>query len=299
MTNYLDPNGAFVAATPLLVIALSAALLMAISERRVALVSHQPRAAGSLGWIAGRWAARLLLGTYFVAIVLLPMTALLVECRSPAHFLVAVRDAAPEARSTLTIALGATAVACAAAWAVAPRSSARLGRASEILAMLPIAVPALLVALAYSRFFNRSWPLDLAALGDTSVLVILGLGFRGWPFAARITSAGRRQFVGQWHEAAELANVSGLRRWRWITVPLQGDYFAAAAVIAFVVALGEVEISQMLCAPGYGTLSLRLFTFLHFGPAHVAASLAVLQMILAATPVFLYFLLSDRCLQVV
>jgi hypothetical protein len=55
----------------------------------------------------------------------------------------------------------------------------------------------------------------------------------------------------------------------------------------------------MLCTPGHGTLALRLFTFLHFGPTHVAASLAVLQLIIAAVPLLLYFIWSNRHLKIV
>ena len=71
------------------------------------------------------------------------------------------------------------------------------------------------------------------------------------------------------------------------------------AILAYVLAVGEVEISQLLCAPGQGTLALRLFTFLHFGPSHVAAGLALLQLLIAVVPVLLYYLVCDRCLQVV
>ena len=76
------------------------------------------------------------------------------------------------------------------------------------------------------------------------------------------------------------------------------EHLAAAFAIAFVLAIGEVEISQMLCAPGHGTLALRLFTFLHFGPASTAASLAMLQFLLAAAPVLLFHLVFNRPLQV-
>jgi hypothetical protein len=38
---------------------------------------------------------------------------------------------------------------------------------------------------------------------------------------------------------------------------------------------------------------------MHFGPVHVAASLALLQLAVAILPVLAYFLLTNRCLQVV
>ncbi len=89
------------------------------------------------------------------------------------------------------------------------------------------------------------------------------------------------------------------RRWWRITAPLLAGHAAAAAALGFILAAGDVEISQMLCAPGSGTLALRLFTFLHFGPTHVAAGLALLQLIIAAAPALAYFLLTNRWLPVI
>ena len=69
--------------------------------------------------------------------------------------------------------------------------------------------------------------------------------------------------------------------------------------MAFILAVGDVQITQMLSAPGSGTLALRLFTFLHFGPTHVAASLALLQLTIAVAPLMLYFLVTNRRLEIV
>jgi ABC-type Fe3+ transport system permease subunit len=156
----------------------------------------------------------------------------------------------------------------------------------------------LIIGLAYVRFYNRTWPVDLTALGGSSLLVILGLGFRGWPFATRIVANGQRQLAREWREAAILGNSDSISRRLWVTIPMTADHIAAGWLIAFVLAAGEVEVSQMLCAPGQGTLALRMFTYLHFGPEYVVASLAVLQFAITAIPVFLYLSLfncsSDR-----
>ena len=303
MTNYLDARGALVAAIPLLIVTLAAAALLVFSERSTELVSSQSQSY-SVGTITRhgrgvRFAGLILLVTYAALVILFPIVALIWECTSLELFFRAARDAALECRNTLMIAVASTVVASVAAWSIGARTHQHQSRWSDTLALLPIGVPALIIALAYSRFYNQSWPDWLTALGNTSLLVILALGFRSWPFTTRLSSAGHRQLARESHESSKLANAGTLRRLTWLSIPLKGDYVAAGAVIAFVITLGEVEISQMLCAPGYGTLSLRLFTFLHFGPTHVAASLALLQMLIATIPVFIYFLIADRCLRVV
>ncbi len=296
MTNYLDQEGCVWAATPLLAVTLCAAVLLSLSESRRFGVTAEVQRPLKICLGRYRWFAGALLLLLLLANVGLPLFAMLRQCQSPTNFLQAASDALPETENTLVIATAASLLACGAGLVVSFWIAHSRGPLPEILATIPIAVPGLIIGLAYLRFYNRTWPVDLTVLGQGSVLIVLGLGFRGWPFAVRVIANGQRQMAPQWDEAARLSGIRGWRKRVWITIPLVFDQIAAGAVIAFVLAAGDVEISQMLCAPGQGTLALRLFTFLHFGPTHVAASLAILQLAVATTPVLLYYLLFNRCL---
>jgi iron(III) transport system permease protein len=304
LTNYLDQAGAVRAATVLLVPSLAATMLIALAERRrrydsgAAAAEIPPIELGRKAWLAGG-----ALGAYLLLTAVLPLAAMIWQCRSTGDFVSALRDAAPETQNTLRIALSAAVVAVMAGGVASSWIAHRRGTIGETLAemavMAPLGVPALVLGFAYAQFYNRSWPVDLAALGDTKALIVIGLAARSWPFVTRVLLAGRRRAAPEWHEAARLASLGWLARWRWISGPLLFDHLAAGALLAFVLAMGEVEISQLLCAPGDGTLALRLFTFLHFGPVHVAASLAVLQLALTALPVFAYWLFTNRWLRIV
>ncbi|MBI3463170.1 MAG: iron ABC transporter permease [Planctomycetes bacterium] len=300
MTNYLDHRGALWIASPLLVMVVLATGLFSVIDRRTSYATADPDPtfpAFSLGRWA--WPVGAALVTYLGFTSLLPTAALLYECKSVTHFVEAVRQAAPETETTILVGLAASGLACVAGAAVGFWASSRASLIRDVLAIVPIGIPALLVGLGYLRFYNRVWPVDLTALGDSSVLVVLGLTVRGWPFASRIMATGHRRIATEWLDASHLSQIGLMRRWLWITGPLMWQYAAAAAVVAFVLAAGEVEISQMLCAPGSGTLALRLFTFLHFGPTHVAASLAVLELVVTIVPVLIYSLLTNRSLHVV
>jgi ABC-type Fe3+ transport system permease subunit len=299
MTNYLDESGALRAAAPLLTIALAAAALAAWTEPQGVAAASQSQRVTRFRSGKAKAMAFGLLGAWTLVVVLLPMAALVRECRSPARFLAAVRDAAPETENMLMIAAASAGLATLAGVAAGLWIFRSKRRWAGILAMAPLGVPPLILGMAYLRFYNRSWPVDLAVVGSTSLLLVLGLTARGWPFATRIMATGCRRLSPQWLEAAQLSNLRGWRKVRYITGPLLADHFATGAIIAFVLAASEVEISQMLCAPGSGTLALRLFTFLHFGPSYVAASLAMLELIVVAAPVLIYFLLSNRSLEIV
>jgi iron(III) transport system permease protein len=299
MSIYLDQAGALWAATPLLATTLVAVALFAAIDRGTACSAPDQHGADRIRLGVKKWWAMAGLASYLGLTTVLPVAAMIYQCRSPVYFFNAVRDAMPETINTLWLAAAAAAVACGAGLVVGTWDAKRPRVWKDVLALLPLGIPPLIVGLAYARFYNRSWPVDLAVTGNLGLLVILGLAVRAWPFATRIVAMGRRRMAREWYEAAELGGLHGVRRWRWITVRLMADYAVMAAVIGFILATGEVEISQMLCTPGNGTLALRLFTFLHFGPTHVAASLALLQLIIAAVPLLLYFLWSNRHLQVI
>ena len=300
MNAYLDPLGAVRGAAPLLVVALLVAVALFRFDRpRGETLPMANRGSNTI--LRGRRAGLVatMLGIYLVVVCVVPIATLVVECRGLGEFTQVVRDAATETANTLQIAAGASLLAvglgAATAWGCDPRSPGWL----NLLALVPLAVPPIVLGLAWSRFANRSWPVDLSVLGATSALVVLGQASRGWPFAARLLEAARRRTSPTWHDAARLSGLGAMARWRWISWPLVAGNAAAAALLVFVLTVGEVEISQLLCAPGSGTLGLRLFTFLHFGPAHVAAGLAVLQLGMSTLPVLIYFLLTDRLLEVV
>lgn len=299
MANYLDQLGAIRAAVPLLATTLVAVALFAVLDRGATYAAPEQHGAGRIRLEGKKWWAIAALVSYLGLTTVLPVAAMVYQCKSPGHFFSAVRDAMPETINTIWLAAAAAAVACGAGLVVGTWSSIRPRLFKDVLVMLPLGIPPLIVGLAYARFYNRAWPVDFAVIGNVGWLVILGLAVRAWPFATRISAMGRRRLAREWYEAADLGGLHGARRWRWISVPLMADYALMAALIGFILATGEVEISRMLCAPGQGTLALRLFTFLHFGPTHVAASLAVLQLIIAAVPLLLYFLWSNRYLRIV
>ncbi len=290
-TNYLDPRGAAGLSMLLMAPALAAAAWLAWSERRRKYATSEQLAAGPSLLLGRARPYALAAVTLYAAVVLgLPIGALVVECRSTGHFLAAVRDAVPETQTTLWLAVLAAAVACGLALAVT-HGDRRLAPAA---ATALLAVPPLVLGVAYARFFNRLWPIDRGMVTASAAPLVLALALRGWPFAVRILGAARGRFAPEWRQAAQLAGFSPWQRLRWITGPLLAGPTFSGAVVTYMLAVGEVEITQALAVPGSGTLALRLFTFLHFGPAHVAASLALFLLVLAIVPLAVFCLATGR-----
>ncbi len=297
--NYLDHDGAVLAAVPLVLLGLAAiACVIWLDER-------SPRMRGDMSrqWRVplskSRWVIGGLLTMYVALTIGLPIGAMTWECRSVADFLEAVQDAAPEMSNTIVLgaAVAVAAVVIGLGTCVLPTGKLRV--ACRCIAFATIGLPPLVIALSYTRLFSYADMPGLETARRAGAIVAVALAFRAWPFVARLIVSADRLASPVWREAADLGRLSALKRWRWIALPWSYDYLFSGAVIAYVIATSDIVICQMLCEPGQGTLSLRLFTFLHFGPTHVAASLALLQMLVTCLPVFVYFLIADRCLRVV
>lgn len=297
--NYLDHDGAVLAALPLVVLGVVAvALTIWLDER-----SPRTRGLPSGQWLVPlgktRWVIGVSLAAYLILTIGLPVGAVIWECRSVSAFWSAIRDAVPEVSNTIVLgfAVAATSVLIGLGTCVLPPGKLRVvGRG---LAFVTIGLPALVIALSYTRALSFVSIPEIEPIRRAGVVVAVALAFRAWPFVARLIGEADRSASPAWREAADLGQLSAFRRWRWITLPWSFDYLCSAAIIAYVMATSDIVICQMLCEPGQGTLALRLFTFLHFGPTHVAASLALLHMLVTCVPVVVYFLVADRCLRVV
>jgi iron(III) transport system permease protein len=290
-TNYLDPAGAAGQAVLLVGPALATAVWLAWLERGREYATLEQLATGPvLVFGRGRYLALAGVAAYTLLVAGLPIGALAAECRSPAHFFSAVREAMVETHTTLWIAglagVSGLVLAAAATWG----GGWRMCVAASVL----LAIPPLVVGMSYARFFNRLWPLDSGVVTASAAPLVLALALRGWPFGVRILAAARGRLAPQWFQAAGLAGLTGWQRMRRVTLPLLATPAVTAGLATYMLAVGEVEITQALAVPGSGTLALRLFTFLHFGPTYVAASLALLLLVLAVAPLAMFWMLWGR-----
>ena len=114
------------------------------------------------------------------------------------------------------------------------------------LAMLPLAVPGLILAAGYVAL-TASGPLE--AIGPTRnpfLILVIAYSVRRLPFVVRGVSAGLQQVPESLEEAARNLGASKLRAAARITLPLIAANVIAAAVITFAFAVLEVSDSLVL-----------------------------------------------------
>lgn len=144
----------------------------------------------------------------------------------------------------LDIVLGVT-----VAWLVARRPSWLTG-VLDGLAMLPLALPGLVLAFGYLTCYSNwnlgAWGVFLDPVKNPVPLLIVAYTVRRLPYLTRSALAGLQQIAPVMEEAAENLGASRWRVMRTVTVPLIAANIVAGAVLTFAFAVLEVSDSLML-----------------------------------------------------
>jgi len=159
----------------------------------------------------------------------------------------------------------------------------------DFLAMMPLAVPGIVLAFGYlamsqeGRFFYFINPVN-----NPTVLLIIAYSIRRLPYVVRSAAAGFQQTSVTLEEAAENMGASPLRAMVKVTLPLIAANLMAGALLAFAFAMLEVSDSVILAQKMvYFPITkaiLELFQLLGDGK-YLACALGVWAMLFLGTMV--------------
>lgn len=192
--------------------------------------------------------------------------------------------------TALDIVLGLT-----LAWIVARRPS-WLSGTLEGLAMLPLALPGLVLAFGYLTCYGfvgdtlrarglSTWASYLDPYSNPVPLLIIAYAVRRLPYLTRSAIAGLQQIAPMLEEAAENLGASRWRVLRTVTVPLIAANVVAGGILTFAFALLEVSDSLMLAREEkYFPITKAILGLLQrpYDGDSIASALAVLAMGLLA-----------------
>jgi iron(III) transport system permease protein len=186
--------------------------------------------------------------------------------------------------SLVLAAVGATAVVAVAVWLgyAQARAGRSFRRAGQILLVVLFAVPSTIVGVGLIGVWNRPGPLGV--LYGTDAMFLLAYLARFVPVAALILAATTRAVPVSHEEAAAVSGAGWLRTFTAIVFPQMRLGIAAAWVIAFVLAFGELGVSILIAPPGETTLPIRVYTIIANTPSSHVAVLALLQSIVIFLP---------------
>lgn len=277
---------------PLLLVTLLAAVLAARFTGEAQLTARQSGRTG-LALRLGGWrvAAEGLLLFVLLVRVCLPLLMLAWEAASLSRFIAAFKDSGDAVLNSLALsAVGATlavALALLPGYARARMQSRPVAQLFDLLFITLFAVPGTVVGVGLIGLWNRP---GLAETVYTSPLIIvLAYLARFAPVAALLVAAGVRQMPISLEEAAAVAGASWWRSFTRIVLPNLKTSLAAAWVVTFVFAFGEIGATILVAPPGESTLPVRVYTLSANTSASNVAALALTQVFIAVLPLALLF----------
>ncbi len=169
------------------------------------------------------------------------------------------------------------------------RTRSRGAQLLDAVAMLPLAVPGLVMAFGYLAISREGRPLAfLNPIRDPTALLVIAYTIRRLPFVVRSSTAGLQQIDVALEEAAASLGASRARAVARVTLPLLAPHLVAGGVFAFALSMLEVSDSLIL-AQRESTFPItkaiyELFQLLGDGP-QVAAALGVWAMFFLASAI--------------
>ncbi len=266
------------------VLAMTAAIVVLIQARWRQAAQRPPRrgapAAAPPVWPLGfrvlQAVALVILGLQ----ILVPLVSLLMAVGSWSHFVETIVPVRRELAFSLGVALAAAALCLPFALAVAPMLTrgGAAGRRWWALVALPLAVPAPLVGIGLILLWNRP---ALSSVYGSAAMPALAAAARFLPLAALVVAAQLRRIDPLLVDAARVFQAHPAAGWLQVRLPMLAPGLIAAAGLVFALTLGELGATLLVVPPGRGTLTIRIYNYLHFGASDAVAGLSLL--IMAAT----------------
>ena len=186
--------------------------------------------------------------------------------------------------SLIVAGVGAIVVSALAVLAVmiARRSTFRYGRIVESLALLPQAMPGLIVGIGFFWAFALA-PLGFGALVQgTLIAIIIGFGVRALPAAFGSVAPVTMQVAGELDNAARVAGADWLRTFRSILARLIAPAFGGALILVFVTMMKEYTPAVFLGTANTNVIGTTMLELWIQGTSDVVAALATIQIVLTA-----------------
>jgi len=169
-----------------------------------------------------------------------------------------------------------------------------VARGIELLALLPLAAPALLFGIGIIATWNHDLTARLYDSGAMAVILFVG---RYATFPILIGSGAVASLSPVFEEAGALAGAGPARRLLRIVAPsLRGSLFASF-VLVFVFAMRDLD-SAILVPAANKTAIFRVFNGVHFGRDSYVASLALLLVFAILLPGLLWSFFARKRLEV-
>lgn len=224
--------------------------------------------------------------------VLLPVLVLVYEAGSFATYPLAVKTAHKQILTSLQVSLAAATASVTLHFFVAyvfERTPWKNKGFLKPLSFLPFMVLPAILGIGMIQVWNRP-TLDLVYTGPAIVVLVFIARFS--PFVLQAVSTNLKQIHPDMEEAAVMSNASWTSRLCNILVPLTRPGLTVGWNLMFILSMGELGASLLVMPPGQETLSIRIYTLMHYGAGNLVAGLCLILIGITIIPVSMVLLFN-------
>jgi len=153
---------------------------------------------------------------------------------------------------------------------------------------LPLTLPAPLFGIGMIKLWNRHF-LFMDKVYHSPLILILCWVTLFLPFGIFLLRLGFREVGEDLEDAAKIDGASFIQRLKYIYLLPLKNYFISVFLIGTIFSFSEIGGTILVTPPGYTTLSVRIFTLLHYGLDDFVSALCLMQIILILPIIFLIY----------
>jgi iron(III) transport system permease protein len=245
--------------------------------------------------VLGRWRVLAFGGTILMLAVsvVLPLMALAYEAGNVKRVTATLKGSGDAIINSLYLAAVAATLIIALAILLGywrGRARTRWRGVFDLFLLVIFAVPSTVLAVGLIGLWNR--PGLFGRVYTTQAIIIIAYIARFVTVAALILAASVRQIPESFEEAAEVAGGSWPRTFVQIILPNMRPGVAAAWLVSFIFAIGELGTTVLVAPPGESTLPVRIYTLIANTPSSEVAALALMEVGIILVPLTLLALIS-------
>ncbi len=159
---------------------------------------------------------------------------------------------------------------------------------------LAYALPGIIIAIAAILSFLKPLPLVNISLYGTVWIILIAYLSNFLALSLRPTLSGFSQIDRSLEEAAQMAGAGFIARMRDIIIPMAAPSIVAGAIIVFMAAFNEIQVSVLLVSSNASTIGPSIIFLEESGASTLAAAVGCLMVVIVAILMLLTSLLAHR-----
>lgn len=220
--------------------------------------------------------------------ILFQMIYLLFQIGSAANFIKSLKSSYNEIITTMILSFtcGILITILSVVPAYCLKNNFRYKRIYLFVCCLPLIISQPIYGIGIIQIWNQKL-LGMNLIYQSPLILIISWCSLFLPFGILLLWTGFKEIDDDLENAAKLDGASYWKIIRNIYFAPLKKYFMSIMLLSMILSFGEVGSSILLVPPGYTSLSIRIFNFLHYGMDNFVASLCIIQIVMTLLIIFL------------